>query len=106
MFQQNKYKIQIPAVYLLMSLLAISGCGPASVATENKNTYELIECVDPRPEMCIAQYAPVCAYRDTQVRCITTPCDSYEWKTYSNACTACSDPNVSGHYPDACDVMD
>jgi hypothetical protein len=59
-------------------------------------------CATPRTRMCSMIYAPVCATRDTGVRCITTPCPSSERKTYSSACTACVDPNVSGWTKGAC----
>jgi len=51
-------------------------------------------CTDPRPEVCTMIYDPVCATRDTGVRCITTPCPSTEQVTKSSACNACSDPKV------------
>ena len=57
---------------------------------------------DPRPEACTAQYDPVCATRDTGIRCITAPCPSSEQKTMGNACTACSDPKVSGWVKGEC----
>ncbi len=60
-------------------------------------------CGDPRPEMCTREYRPVCALRDTGVRCVTTPCPSTEWKTYGNACDACADADVIGHLPGACE---
>jgi hypothetical protein len=60
------------------------------------------ECEDPRPELCTMDYRPVCALRDTGIRCITTPCQSTEWKTYSNACSACSDPDVMGYKNGEC----
>ena len=59
-------------------------------------------CADPRPEACTMDYRPVCATRDTGVRCITAPCPSTETKTFSNGCTACSDPKVLQHVPGAC----
>jgi len=59
-------------------------------------------CVDPRPEQCTMDYRPVCALRDTGVRCVTTPCPATEWKTYSNSCAACSDPGVIGYKQYAC----
>ena len=62
-----------------------------------------VACAEPRPTACTMEYAPVCATRDTGIRCITTPCPSSEQKTFSTACTACSDPKVSswvkGAYP-------
>lgn len=59
-------------------------------------------CKDPRPEICTQDYRPVCAQRDTGIRCVTTPCDSTEWVTRSNGCSACSDTNVLGHRPGKC----
>lgn len=59
-------------------------------------------CEEPRPEMCTMDYRPVCALRDTGIRCVTTPCDSAEWKTYSNACSACSDKDVIGFVEGEC----
>jgi hypothetical protein len=61
-------------------------------------------CADPRPQTCTMDYRPVCATRDTGVRCITTPCPSTEQKTFSNACSACSDPKVIRHVPGECPV--
>lgn len=52
--------------------------------------------------MCTMEYNPVCATRDTGIRCITAPCPSSERKTYSTACTACADPKVSGWTKGAC----
>ena len=52
----------------------------------------LIHCTDPRPEVCTRKYLPVCARLQDS--------DS---KTYSNGCTACSDPNVIAYYDGACE---
>ena len=60
------------------------------------------QCVDPRPELCTQDFVPVCAARDTGVRCVTTPCDTLELTTYGNACSACSDPQVVGYDAGAC----
>lgn len=64
----------------------------------------LTECRDPRPEVCTMDYRPVCARRDSGVRCVTAPCPSKDWKTYSNGCTACSDPEVSAYARGACEA--
>lgn len=61
-----------------------------------------VACTDPRPQACTMDYRPVCATRDTGIRCVTTPCPSTEKRTYSNGCGACSDPKVSGYVPEAC----
>ena len=70
-----------------------SGDAPAAAHTE---------CTDPRPEVCAQDYRPVCATRDTGVRCVTEPCPATEQKTYSNACSACSDPEVTHWVPGEC----
>jgi len=59
-------------------------------------------CKEPRPEMCTQEYKPVCATRDTGVRCVTTPCPSSEQVTKSNACMACADEKVISYHVDAC----
>ena len=69
-------------------------------ATNKPNTF--VECREPRPEICYEIYAPVCAVRDTGVRCITTPCPSEEKAAYSNDCTACADPKVRGYTTGRC----
>jgi len=61
------------------------------------------QCTNPRPEMCTMDYKPVCATKDTGIRCITTPCPSTEKATYSNGCTACSDANVISYQLAKCD---
>jgi hypothetical protein len=38
------------------------------------------------PVFCTLEYAPVCGQIDTGIRCVTTPCDTYVEKTYSNMC--------------------
>lgn len=64
----------------------------------------LVACSDPRPEVCTREFRPVCAQRDTGVRCVTAPCDeATEWVTKSNACVACSDSEVIAHRPGSCD---
>jgi Kazal-type serine protease inhibitor domain len=48
-------------------------------------------CIDPRPQVCSMDYRPVCAQlEDTS------------FKTYSNGCTACSDPRVKSYEEGAC----
>jgi len=84
-----------------------AGCAPAHPSPSTRPAArEPVACVDPRPEICTHDYRPVCGLRDTGIRCVTTPCDSTEWKTYSNACTACSDPSVERYRPGACEADD
>ncbi|MFH1399933.1 MAG: hypothetical protein ABIH41_00290 [Nanoarchaeota archaeon] len=62
-------------------------------------------CQDPRPEACTMEYMPVCAIKDNGIRCITTPCPSTDAVTAGNACSACGDKDVIGHYPGACEDL-
>lgn len=59
-------------------------------------------CKNPRTRHCPDTKAPVCATRDTGIRCVTTPCDSTELRTYDNGCMACLDPNVASFVAGAC----
>jgi hypothetical protein len=59
-------------------------------------------CEDPRPEICAQIYEPVCAERDTGIRCVKAPCDSTERREYPNACAACRDPKVHSYTPGPC----
>ncbi|MFT3807528.1 hypothetical protein [Arenimonas sp.] len=61
-----------------------------------------VACTDPRPQACTMDYRPVCATRDTGIRCVTTPCPSSEQKTFGNACSACGDPKVSQYVKGEC----
>ena len=49
-------------------------------------------CPEPRPRLCTMDYRPVCAkLNDGSV------------KTYSNGCSACTDPVVTGYRDGACE---
>ena len=60
------------------------------------------ERADSGPVACTMEYAPVCGAIDNGVRCVTTPCESYDWQTFSNACGACATPGVIGYRDGAC----
>jgi hypothetical protein len=62
-----------------------------------------IACGDERPRGCTEEYAPVCAFKDNGIRCITAPCASVDAVIKGNACTACSDETVQGHYAGSCE---
>ena len=92
----------------LLLAFSLSGCSRSdaqepdisSSANAADNTY--IECRDPRPDICYEIYAPVCAIRDTGIRCVTTPCPSEEQVTFANDCRACSDSAVRGFVAGQC----
>jgi hypothetical protein len=83
--------------------LGCPGHTPRPAPVDAELARDAIECAEPRSPICTQDYRPVCGLRDTGIRCVTTPCDSTEWKTYSNACTACSDASVARYRPGACD---
>ena len=62
----------------------------------------LFECKIPRPEVCTFQYQPVCASKDTGVRCFKAPCPATEMITYGSACSACADERVFGYIDGEC----
>jgi hypothetical protein len=73
---------------------------PADPPAQAKN--EPVMCKEPRPEVCTMIYQPVCATRDTGVRCIRAPCPSEEQVTKSSSCNACSDPKVISYVQGEC----
>jgi hypothetical protein len=63
---------------LILSGGVLTGCMQAEVIPESA-----IVCKEPRPQMCTMDYRPACGYQS-----------STESKTYSNACSACSQAGV------------
>ncbi len=92
------------ALCLCASLLLLSACGSTTSAkVEEPIQANFTACQDPRPQICTRDYRPVCAQRDTGVRCVKAPCDeATELKTYSNACSACADEKVLGFFDGGC----
>lgn len=73
---------------LAMMLIACCGCAQTGAQPE------LVRCTEPRPEICTMDYTPVCA--------LVNGSGTAQWKTYANACTACSDSAVTGYRENAC----
>jgi len=88
MITNKQYRYEF-IVFLLLSAVTF-GC---SATKADKN---IIMCTEPRSEVCTMDYTPVCGLRNVAGK--------EEWKTYSNACSACSDPTVTGYKKDACEV--
>ena len=88
--------------------LLLAACAQAPVASTPPSTdppkqeNKSVACTDPRPQVCTQIYAPVCATRDTGVRCIKAPCPSEEQVTKSSSCNACSDPKVISYVQGEC----
>lgn len=90
------------AALALLALLT-AGCPGASSDSAPASEGSVQQaCEEPRPEVCIQIYAPVCAQRDTGIRCVTTPCPSAEPREYPNGCEACRDPKVLSFAPGPC----
>ncbi|MEO8161029.1 MAG: hypothetical protein ABI588_06390 [Arenimonas sp.] len=94
-----------------LPMLLLAACAQAPMVSEPpppatdppaQGRNEPVMCSNPRPEMCTMIYAPVCATRDTGVRCITTPCPSTEQVTKSSGCDACSDAKVVSYVKGEC----
>lgn len=84
-------------------LLGLAACSAGPDEPGQARDPGWVECVVPRPEICTKEWRPVCGLRDTGVRCVTTPCPSWETKTYGNACAACADVDVYGWRPGECE---
>jgi hypothetical protein len=97
----------LSSLRLIVLTVSLAACAfqPTSVPTTGNPKPEFTTCPEQRPNVCTMDYRPVCATRDTGVRCVTTPCPSTEHKTYSNACGACADTKVIGHIPDECPTL-
>ena len=93
-------------ILVFFSLSMLAACSTATKPTMQSSVdiSDLKKCPEPRPQMCTRDYRPVCASRDTGIRCITTPCPSSEQKTYGNACSACADASVMAYRDGACDI--
>lgn len=70
--------------------------------TPEETQLKAVVCKDPRPTICTREYNPVCATRDTNVRCVTEPCPSTELMSYANHCTACADLDVISYTQGEC----
>ncbi|MCK4840009.1 MAG: hypothetical protein KAS94_14490 [Desulfobulbaceae bacterium] len=94
------YKL-VPILFLAIASTSCAGTIPEKVPAV---TNAAVACTDPRPQICTQDYTPVCATRDTGIRCVTTPCPATEDITYSNGCSACSDKNVISYRPGSCEA--
>jgi hypothetical protein len=82
------------ALRLMIVLISTVGVCCASSPQESDDAADeppATSCAEPRPQACTMEYIPVCGHRYDGER-----------KTYPNACSACSDPDVAGRHPGAC----
>ena len=99
---------------LIIALLFLSACSTATpsinqplpesspILLTGNPTVKSTTCTNPRPQMCTRQFQPVCAKKNTGIVCVTTPCPSIEYVTYSNGCVACSDAKVYSYTEGEC----
>ena len=85
----SKALILIVALTGAVALACSSSPDGSEDATEK---VPVTACAEPRPEVCTMEYIPVCGHRYDGER-----------KTYPNACSACSDPDVAGRDPGPCE---
>ncbi|VAW60449.1 hypothetical protein MNBD_GAMMA08-2100 [hydrothermal vent metagenome] len=82
-----KNKINILAIFLVS--FSLFSCA----ATEKKAVVEveLTKCKTPKSQICTREYKPVCGYEVDG-----------NYKTFSNACTACSNAKIVSYAEGAC----
>jgi len=73
----------------IMAIGCISGSNITSGISSPKDGF--INCGEKRPEICTMEYVPVCSELADGTR-----------KTYSNACSACSDKDVVRYQVNPC----
>ena len=83
----KRFAIQLPVISVLFSVLI--GC----ITTTEKE--DLITCHEPRPEVCTMHFDPVCGLQGEA--------GQDNWKSYSNACVACTYPLVVGYKKGPCE---
>lgn len=96
-------KLLLTSLQMAVLAAALTACASSTpLAPPTEPASDFVACPSQRPQVCTRDYRPVCAQRDTGVRCVTTPCPSTEWVTRPNACSACGDAKVYGYKPGAC----
>lgn len=88
MITNKHYKFESTTILLLSAITF--GC------SSSKADEDITICTEPRPEVCTMDYTPVCGLQNVSGK--------EEWKTYSNACGACSDSTVTGYRKDTCET--
>ncbi len=96
-------KMILTSITIFMFATACQSTSNKTSTIPEENNPLTVSCKDPRPEICTQEYVPVCATKDTGVRCVTTPCPSTEKVTYPNACSACADKKVYSHVLGTCE---
>ena len=85
------------AVLVFLATLLLHSCS-------SSREHAVYQCKDLREQQsCEALSGQVCARIDTGVRCITTPCPSFEFRSYEDTCSACSDHKLTEVFTGSCE---
>ena len=99
-YLRNMNQLKIVIIISLLGMLF--ACQVKESPPQEPVAKSFVACQEPRRLMCTREYNPVCAKRDTGVRCIKSPCPADEYVTKPNACSACADEKVSEYRLGAC----
>ena len=61
-------------------------------AQTTESDLDVVQCTEPRPQICTQEYVPVCASMKDGIK-----------QTYPSGCVACSDANVVSYRPNQCE---
>jgi len=86
-----KNKITVLGLLAAMSFFMLS-CG--SLPKDMYPDVKLTECSNPKPQICTREYRPVCGFEADG-----------NHKTFSNACTACSNANINSYSEGDCNKL-
>ena len=75
-----------------IGIVALACSSSPDGSDDATNEVPITSCAEPRPQACTMEHIPVCGHLYNGER-----------KTYPNACSACSDPCVSGRRPEPCE---
>lgn len=109
----NKLIAQNTLMSIVASILIACGAAtkptpeePIGIVPPEAEAPVVTQCTEPRPEMCTMQYLPVCAnVAEAPVCKPGMACPAVimlKKKTYSNSCSACSDPKVRSYSEGEC----
>ncbi|MCW9047405.1 MAG: hypothetical protein OQK46_04940 [Gammaproteobacteria bacterium] len=84
-------KLLLKIVVISFTSSAFLSCAYTQQDDDKFDDRKLTRCVSPKPEVCTNEYAPVCGFEADG-----------NHRTFSNACTACSDAEVNSYDEGAC----
>jgi len=83
----NNFLLKIVAISF--ASLTVLSC--AHTMDDEFDDKKLTQCVSPKPEVCTKEYKPVCGFEADG-----------NYRTFSNACMACSDAEINAYDDGAC----